>query len=438
MGPRRNGTLAGASAVAGGCYCGAERIADEYGSGAEWAAESLHMKKARATRVLQVIDSLGMGGAETWLIELLRFWSKTEAVQMDFLATGGKTGIFDDEARRLGAKVHYIRYARSHLPAFARQFRRVLCDGQYDAIHDHQDYTSGWHFLMGDGELPRVRITHVHNPSYQIRNNYGVTPARRMTARIGKALVARYSTHITGTSRQAIAEYGFDASRFDRIPKAALHCGFQPARFAGEHASAKASVCSEFGWPDDATIILFVGRIDVSVDPAHPQNHKNSAFAVSVGTEAAQRESRVRMLLAGAPSPAVPALEERIAAAGFSDRIRFTGIRKDIERLMLGSDVLLFPSRGEGLGMAAVEAQAAGLPVLASDSVPRECVIVPELVRFQKVEAGEAAWACNLLQLGGVRQNSGEANRCVAESGFSIENSAGALLWLYREGLLSS
>src|ERR1019366_7597936 len=100
----------------------------------------------------------------------------------------------------------------------------------------------------------------------------------------------------------------------------------------------------------------------------------------------------------GAPSPAVPILEGHIAIAGAEGRIRFAGIRKDIERLMLASDVLLFPSRGEGLGIVAVEAQAAGLPILLSDTVPRECVVVPELVRFQKVEAGEAVWADDLLQ----------------------------------------
>ena len=104
---------------------------------------------------------------------------------------------------------------------------------------------------------------------------------------------------------------------------------------------------------------------------------------------------------------------------------------------MLGSDVLLFPSRGEGLGMVAVEAQAAGLPVLASDTVPRECVVVPELVRFKKVEAGEAAWAADLLQLAGQRQNSSEANQRVAASAFSIDRSARALLHLYSQGTLA-
>jgi glycosyltransferase involved in cell wall biosynthesis len=377
-----------------------------------------------------------MGGAETWLMEVLRLWSKNGVGRIDFLATSGNPGIFDEEARRLGAQVYYVRYGRAHLRQFAQKFRQVLREEQYDAVHDHQDYTSGWHFLMGGSLLPAVRVTHIHNPSYQIHNNYGVTLGRRFTARVGKTLVARYSTHITGTSRQAIAEYGFDASTFRRIPKAALHCGFDPTRFHGDVLPAKASVCDEFGWPGDAKIILFAGRMDVSVDLGHPQNHKNSGFAVSVGIESSRRDPRARMLLAGARSLAVPKLEERIAAAGLKERIRFIGIRKDVERLMLGSDVLLFPSRGEGLGMVAVEAQAAGLPVLASEAVPRECVVVPALVRFQKVEVGEAMWAADLLQLATQRQNVPDANRRVAASAFSIDQSARALLQLYTLGTL--
>ena len=62
------------------------------------------MKGPRPIRVLQIIDSLGMGGAETWLMEVLRLWSKNGVGKIDFLATSGNPGIFDEEARRLGAE----------------------------------------------------------------------------------------------------------------------------------------------------------------------------------------------------------------------------------------------------------------------------------------------------------------------------------------------
>ena len=388
-------------------------------------------------RVLQIVQALGMGGAETWLMELLRLWSKSSEVQMDFLLTGGERGIFDDEASKLGAKLFYCRYGRDRLPQFAREFRRILKEGNYDAIHDHQDYSSGWHFLMGAGCLPKVRVVHIHNASYQIRNNYGVTLGRRMTSLIGKRLVGYYASHIAGTSRQVVGEYGFDEPPFHRIPRQALHCGFDPARFAGDPVAAKMSVCAEFGWPAKAKILLFAGRTDRCPDLGHPQNHKNSGFAVQLGIECARRDPSVRMVMCGAPSDATPVLLARIAAAGCAGRIVPAGIRRDIERFMLASDVLLFPSRGEGLGMVAVEAQAAGLPVIASTAVPVECVVIPELVNFVPLTKSAKEWAEVVLAKlrSGRADNNALANQRVVESPFAIKHSALQLLKIYTQDL---
>ena len=394
-------------------------------------------KDGKPLRVLHLVDSLGVGGAETWLLELLRHWRDSGAAHADIVATGGERGVFDDEARALGAQVFYLRYGRRHLPSFVSGFRRVLREGRYDALHDHQDYASGWHYLMGQGLLPAVRATHVHNPAYQIRNNYGLTPGRRLTAHAGKGLVARYATHILGTSRDAIAAYGFDDVAFAATPKAALHCGIDASRFMAS-AQARASIRDEFGWRAKDAVVLFAGRFDVSADPAHPQTHKNSGFAVDVAIECTRRSDAIQFVFAGSPSAATAALRLRVAQAGLEGRIVFAGIRLDIGRLMGGVDALLFPSRAEGLGMVAVEAQAAGLPVLASSSVPGECVVVPQLVRFLDLDAGVSAWAEQLLAaIAAPRPDPADANGQVAASVFSIEHSAGALERLYRNGVLA-
>src|SRR6266481_4540219 len=112
-------------------------------------------------KVLHVVDTLGMGGAETWLMELLRLWQRegSDRPQMDFLRTSGNPGIFDEEARALGAGVFYHRYGRSNIISFCRGLRQILARGRYSAIHDHQGYVSGWHFLMRAGLLPPVLIT---------------------------------------------------------------------------------------------------------------------------------------------------------------------------------------------------------------------------------------------------------------------------------------
>ena len=57
----------------------------------------------------------------------------------------------------------------------------------------------------------------------------------------------------------------------------------------------------------------------------------------------------------------------------YEKSVKFLGIRSDIPELLQAMDVFLFPSLFEGLSVASIEAQAAGLPVLISDHVPIEC-----------------------------------------------------------------
>jgi len=62
---------------------------------------------------------------------------------------------------------------------------------------------------------------------------------------------------------------------------------------------------------------------------------------------------------------------------------------------------------------------------------------VPELVWFEKVEAGQTVWSADLLQIAARSKHILDANKRIAASAFSIENSARALLRLYGEGTLS-
>ena len=52
------------------------------------------------------------------------------------------------------------------------------------------------------------------------------------------------------------------------------------------------------------------------------------------------------------------------------EKVIFLGIKNDVNNWMQAMDILVFPSLWEGFGMVLIEAQAAGLPVLASNVVP--------------------------------------------------------------------
>jgi glycosyltransferase EpsF len=383
-------------------------------------------------KVLHIIHGFGMGGVETWLMQLLRRWSKTKTVKMDFLLTGGESSFFDAEAKELGAALHYYRYGRHTLSHFQKKYRHLLSQGGYDAIHDHADYTCGWHFALGLGQLPPVRVAHVHNPWLHIEANYGVSPVRRLTALSGKRLVEQFATHISGTSAEILSQYGWPPGRLRKLEIAPVHCGFEVSQFSQPRQDGRESVLAEFSWSADTKIILFVGRLDRSLEFDHPQNHKNSWFALNVARQAVAKNASVKLLMLGSGSQRSE-LEARIAAWQLGDRLRLIGVRDDVPRLMRAADILLFPSRQEGLGMVAVEAQAAGLPVLASSAVPQEARVISDLFYQLDLSISIDVWADTILTIMAKPKLPPEACRLALEnSNFSIATSARKLENIYR------
>jgi glycosyltransferase involved in cell wall biosynthesis len=115
-----------------------------------------------------------------------------------------------------------------------------------------------------------------------------------------------------------------------------------PLPTAAERHAARAGL----GIPEEAHVVAFVGRLSPEKAP-------------EVLVRAA-RDTDATLLFAG-DGPLRPALE---AEAG--ERARFLGFVDDVDEVLAAADVLALPSRTEGLPMAALEAMAAGVPVVAS------------------------------------------------------------------------
>lgn len=387
-------------------------------------------------RVLFVLSNFGIGGAEVWLIALLRYFRQSAAelgvvIEADVFLTNGDRDKLDGEAEALGARLIYAKYSRKTMGSFIAKWRRTIKEGHYDVIHDHQEFTAGWHLLFGIGLLPPIRIVHLHNPmSHQ--ESYGTGPVRRASIYLGNYWVARYATHLLSTSRQLITEQGFDNLRAARhLKKMALYCGFDPSRFMLNSTVTHAQFRYQFGLSLEAKVMLFVGRLDSNMDES--QNQKNPAFCLEVARECARRDSHFTCLLAGGGEAMRERLQERVQSWGLANRILLLGPRQDVPELMAGADLLLFPSFSEGLGMVAVEAQAAGLPVIASDGVPKECRVVEDMVNFLPLSAGVEYWADKVMEkLNQQKFDIVQANLKVAASPFAIANSAKLLLAIYR------
>jgi len=85
-------------------------------------------------------------------------------------------------------------------------------------------------------------------------------------------------------------------------------------------------------------------------------------------------------------------MEDQIAKLSLSDKVILTGVRHDIPKLLQAMDVFLFPSFYEGMPIALVEAQTAGLPCVISDVITEDVCVTEQITRLP-LEAGADAWA---------------------------------------------
>jgi phosphatidylinositol alpha-mannosyltransferase len=137
-----------------------------------------------------------------------------------------------------------------------------------------------------------------------------------------------------------------------------------------DRAVARAELRALLSAPDAAELVLQVGRL-VSTKGPH-ETVEAAAFVCA-------RRSAARFAFLGAPDrhthDYADGLRARVGALGLGDAVTFLGYREDASRLIAGADVLVVPTLGnpgvygggEGFGLVAAEAMAAGTPVIAYD-----------------------------------------------------------------------
>lgn len=397
--------------------------------GPETSSTSMSVKPAKK-KVLHIIHGFGPGGVETWLLASVKYLQEHPELnlQFDFLATGGAPKVFDDQVKAYGGTIHYLQYSYRSILRFRREFRRILKENKYIAIHDHEDFISGWHFLLGGKHLPRVKVSHLHNP-YKFVLNYVVTPMRWVSFKLGRSLMASLVSKITATSDSVMDEYGYDKPPFVKKRVSPAYCGFDTMRFTYDENS-KPALCKELGWSVSSRIGLFVGRISLQANDS-VANQKNPEFALKIAKRLVMNSTEWKFLFVGFKGQTGDRMEEEMRQQGLDEKIKFLGIRQDIPQLMSAAEVFLFPSLWEGLGMVAVEAQCTGLNILMSDAVPKEAIVVHNIVTTKSLSEDTAEWV-KAIEAFSIPDNRKQYALKVRNSPFSIENSVNRLVDLYE------
>ncbi len=375
------------------------------------------MNRGRPIRIAQVVGGLDRAGAETWLRNVLRLIDR-DRFRMDFIVHDNRTYRYEEEVKALGARVIPCLHPErpwSHAIALRRLFEQ---EGRYDVVHSHLQHFNGIVLAAAAwAHVPR-RIAHSHSslPASDRRL------PRALYVSAMTSFVRRYATGGLAASANAAAAL-FGAAWRDEPRWRLLHCGIDldAIQAAGDREAARRAL----GQPPSTLVLGHVGRFD-------PE--KNHALLLSIAREVVRRRPQTHLVLVGSGRLAAE-LEQEARRLQIDEHATFLGSRSDVAEILPALDVFVFPSLFEGLGLAAVEAQAAGVPVVMSDVLPEEATVVSGLVTRVSLSAPVAAWADAILAA--PRPTSESRDRALAAvrgSPFDIRTSARALADYYAEG----
>lgn len=289
--------------------------------------------------VAHIVNHMGPGGIETLVLDLAR-----RAPQ--------QTAILSLEESRESLLAHWPALApfADRLFGFERQdgrslrlplkIARLLRQLRPEAVVTHHTTP-----LVYGGAAARLagvkRLAHVEHDAWHFDEHPGDAKLMRRLQRVLRPSLVAVSHPIADRLRTVLS-----GASVSVIPPGVDMALFTP----GDRGAARAAL----GAPDDVTLVAAAGRLetvkghDVLIDAMASLPETVHCAIFGEGDEEAS-------------------LQARIAAAGLEPRVRLYGQRDDLPRLLPAFDLFCLPSRQEGLPRAILEAQACGVPVVASE-----------------------------------------------------------------------
>ncbi|CAM5632308.1 MULTISPECIES: glycosyltransferase [Streptomyces] len=371
-------------------------------------------------RALHIITGLGVGGAEQQLRLLLRHLP----VECD-VVTLTNPGPVADGLRADGVRVLHLGMAGNRDVGVLPRLVKVIRSGGYDLVHTHlyRACVYGRPAARMAGVRAVVATEHSLGDSQMEGRalTQGVRALYLASERLGSATVA-----VSPTVADRLKRWGVPAPRIEVVPN-----GIELDRFRFD-PERRERTRRRLGLPDGAFVVGGVGRLA-----------PGKRFDVLVRALARLPEDCWLLLVGGGPEEHV--LRRTAHEAGVSGRVLFTGERPavpdgtpgpDLPSLTSAMDLFAAPSTEEAFGLAAVEALAAGLPVLygscpAIDDLPPE-----SSAGARRVRGGPETYARAIAEA----RAAGPAPRTAAEAArhYSITRSSARLMDVYAAAVAGS
>lgn len=364
------------------------------------------------TKVLFLIDTLEVGGAERSLLDILRRFKRIQPV-ICHLYRGSSL-----KSKFVQAGIPVVSLDLSgpyNLLRATAEVAAVVAREKPDLIHST---------LFRADVVARLvaRRTGLPLVSSFVNDSYSPSRIRRMSARqrlklwvvqVVDAVTSRWVDGFVANS-EAVRRSNAAALRVPLFRVTTIPRGREVGAFRLGSALEVAAVRQELGLRRDAPVLLNVARL---------LDRKGQEELIYAFARVVESVPTARLLIAG-DGPHRPVLEELIRRHSLVDAVHLLGTRSDVPTLLQAADLFVFPSHYEGIPGALLEAMLAARPIVASDiPVHRESLddgVTGLLFRVGSADSlAEAILA--MLQDPSKARTMGNAAREVASVRYDIE-----------------
>jgi glycosyltransferase involved in cell wall biosynthesis len=366
----------------------------------------------RSRRVLHVIDSLDLGGAQTVLLNLASALP-AHGWHMEVAAMHGR-GMFAEPLQELGATVHSLSPSK-WIPAYLWNFPRLLASQRYDVLHFHL-FGSNWIAKPLAALVSRSpRVNHDHCNDHFRHRKLAALWLDALTNRLSDQVIA-----VSESTRDFLLAHEDLPSGRVRLQHNTVDCSlFQPPTPSEKLASRRL-----FHLPENALIVGGIGRLV-------PQ--KNFPLWLRVAAAVRAQIPEVRFFVAG-EGPLEEELQDYARQLGLEDCLLWGGLVRDRVALLQALDVFLLTSDFEGLPMTILEAMASGCPIVSSsvDGMAEILVSEKDALLCPPGDASSFVHALRrILENRDLADRLADAARLKAETQFSHERQAAELAGIY-------
>lgn len=380
------------------------------------SAPEMRNDMAETIRVLHVLGGVGLGGAESRIMDLYRKMDRAE-IQFDFLVhcrdTVRKPEFYDEEITRLGGHIYVLPKFKVY-NYFA--YRKAIQDffekhHEFRVVQGHMTSTAGIYLPIA--KKCGVPVTVAHS------RNAGVAKgAKGIATKFFRRKLVYKADYCFACSQLAGEDvFGKEAVRQGRVK--IIHNAIDAGRFT-YNAGKRAQVRERLGLTGHF-VLGHVGRFNYQ---------KNHPYLIELFAAVCKMRQDAVMLLLG-EGPDMERIKEQCRQLRIEERVRFLGNQKRPEDYYQAMDIFVLPSFYEGLPGVLVEAQASGLQCFVSDTVTKEAQAT-DFVTYLSITQPAAEWAKKICEAADYERL--DMYQTMRDAGFDVETQAEGYRLFYRKG----